>query len=36
MELMYRYGGVSQAEVGKLLGLDYSAITNARGGGSHP
>ena len=31
MELMYRYGGVSQAEIGKLLGnLDYTAVSRER------
>jgi hypothetical protein len=31
MELMYRYGGVSQAEIGKALGgLDYSAVSRER------
>ena len=31
MELMYRYGGVSQAEIGRVLGnLDYTAISRER------
>lgn len=31
MELMYRYGGVSQAEIGKALGnLDYTAVSRER------
>jgi REP element-mobilizing transposase RayT len=31
MELMYRYGSVSQAEIGKLLGnLDYTAVSRER------
>jgi hypothetical protein len=31
MELMYRYGGVSQAEIGNVLGgLDYSAVSRER------
>jgi REP element-mobilizing transposase RayT len=31
MELMYRYGGVRQAEIGKLLGnLDYTAVSRER------
>ena len=31
MELMYRYGGVSQAEIGKVLGnLDYTAVSRER------
>jgi hypothetical protein len=31
MELMYRYGGVSQAQIGKVLGnLDYTAVSRER------
>jgi hypothetical protein len=31
MELMYRYGGVTQAEIGKALGgLDYTAVSRER------
>ena len=31
MELVYRYGGVSQAEIGKVLGnLDYTAVSRER------
>jgi chromosomal replication initiation ATPase DnaA len=31
MELMYRYGSVSQAEIGKALGgLDYTAVSRER------
>jgi hypothetical protein len=31
MELMYRYGGVGQAGIGKVLGgLDYSAVSRER------
>ena len=31
MELMYRYGGVSQAEIGKMLGrLDYTSVSRER------
>jgi len=31
MELMYRYGGVSQAEIGRVLGnLDYTAVSRER------
>lgn len=31
MELMYRYGGVGQAEIGKVLGgLDYTAVSRER------
>ena len=31
MELMYRHGGVSQAEIGRVLGnLDYTAVSRER------
>jgi chromosomal replication initiation ATPase DnaA len=31
MELMYRHGGVSQAEIGKMLGqLDYTSVSRER------
>ena len=31
MELMYRYGGVSQSEIGKMMGdLDYTAVSRER------
>ena len=31
MELMYRHGGVSQAEIGGYLGgLDYTAVSHER------
>jgi chromosomal replication initiation ATPase DnaA len=31
MELIYRYGSVSQAEIGKALGgLDYTAVSRER------
>ena len=31
MELMYRYSGVSQAEIGKVLGnLHYTAVSRER------
>lgn len=31
MELMYRYGAVGQAEIGKALGgLDYTAVSRER------
>lgn len=31
MELMYRYRGVSQAEIGKMLGcLDYTSVSRER------
>ena len=31
MELMYRYGGVGQAEIGKMLGgLDYTSVSRER------
>ncbi len=30
MESLYRYGGVNQQEIGKLLGIDYSTVSVAR------
>jgi hypothetical protein len=30
LELMYRHAGVSQARIGKLVGLDYTAATRDR------
>jgi hypothetical protein len=31
MELIYRYGGVSQPEIGKMMGdLDYTAVSRER------
>jgi chromosomal replication initiation ATPase DnaA len=31
MELIYRYGGVSQAEIGQVFGgLDYTAVSRER------
>jgi chromosomal replication initiation ATPase DnaA len=31
MELIFRYGGVSQAEIGRALGnLDYTAVSRER------
>lgn len=30
LELMYRYGGVSQARIGELVGLDYTAVSRER------
>ncbi|MGH7928212.1 MAG: hypothetical protein ACREQV_10480, partial [Candidatus Binatia bacterium] len=29
-ELMYRYGGASQARIGELVGLDYTAVSRER------
>lgn len=30
MELLYRYGGLKQREIGAMLGIDYSAVSVAR------
>ena len=30
MELLYRYGGMNQREIGELLGIDYSAVSVMR------
>ena len=30
MELLYRYGGVNQREIGGLMGVDYSSVSVAR------
>jgi hypothetical protein len=30
MELLYRYGGMNQREIGELLGLDYSSVSVGR------
>jgi predicted transcriptional regulator len=30
LELMYRYGGASQARIGELVGLDYTAVSRER------
>ncbi len=30
MEMLYRYGGMNQREIGELLGIDYSAVSVMR------
>jgi len=30
MELLYRYGGMNQREIGDLMGVDYSAVSVGR------
>ncbi|MCX5817527.1 MAG: transposase [Proteobacteria bacterium] len=30
MEMLYRYGGMNQREIGELMGIDYSAVSVAR------
>jgi hypothetical protein len=30
MELLYRYGGMNQREIGDLMGIDYSAVSVSR------
>ena len=30
MELLYRYGGMNQREIGELMGIDYSAVSVGR------
>ena len=30
MEMLYRYGGMNQREIGKLMGVDYSAVSVMR------
>jgi chromosomal replication initiation ATPase DnaA len=30
MEMLYRYGGMNQREIGELLGIDYSAVSVTR------
>ena len=30
MEMLYRYGGMNQREIGELMGLDYSAVSVGR------
>ena len=30
MELLYRYGGLNQREIGELLGIDYSSVSVGR------
>lgn len=30
MEMLYRYGGMNQREIGNLLGIDYSSVSVAR------
>jgi chromosomal replication initiation ATPase DnaA len=32
MEMLYRYGGVNQREIGELMGIDYSTVSVARKG----
>jgi DNA-binding MarR family transcriptional regulator len=30
MEMLYRYGGMNQREIGELMAIDYSAVSVAR------
>jgi len=30
MEMLYRYGGLNQREIGVMLGIDYSAVSTGR------
>jgi hypothetical protein len=30
MEMLYRYGGMNQREIGEMLGIDYSSVSIAR------
>ncbi len=30
MEMLYRYGGMNQREIGQLMGIDYSAVSVMR------
>ena len=30
MELLYRHGGLSQREIGELIGIDYSSVSVGR------
>ena len=30
MELLYRFGGMNQREIGELMGIDYSAVSVMR------
>jgi hypothetical protein len=30
MEMLYRYGGLNQREIGAMLGIDYSAVSISR------
>jgi DNA-binding MarR family transcriptional regulator len=30
MEMLYRYGGMKQGEIGELMGIDYSAVSVMR------
>ena len=30
MEMLYRYGGMNQREIGDLMGIDYSAVSVGR------
>ncbi|MCX5810135.1 MAG: hypothetical protein NTX36_12340, partial [Proteobacteria bacterium] len=30
MEMLYRYGGMNQREIGELMSIDYSAVSVAR------
>jgi DNA-directed RNA polymerase specialized sigma subunit len=30
MEMLYRYGGMNQREIGELMGIDYSAVSVMR------
>jgi DNA-directed RNA polymerase specialized sigma24 family protein len=30
MEILYRYGGMNQREIGEILGVDYSTVSVGR------
>jgi hypothetical protein len=30
MEMLYRYGGMKQPEIGAMMGIDYSAVSIGR------
>jgi len=30
MEMLYKYGGMNQREIGRLMGIDYSAVSVMR------
>ena len=30
MEMLYRYGGLNQREIGEMMGVDYSSVSVAR------
>ena len=35
MEMLYRYGGLNQREIGEMMGVDYSSVSVARRPQSH-